>query len=300
MCGDATCSRCLHLDETISHCIRDCDEVRELWAKVIHPDHYSKFFSLGLYAWIDWNLTNPNVGITPWDWSLFFGVACSMLWNDRNSWVFNKSSKMGPTLFYDICGYVRFIDQELKKLLPSFVPHGKREVYIMWKPPPCRAYKVNVDGSHYHDRGSTACGGLIRNSDGIFVKGFYCNMGCSNPFWAEMWALLLGVRLAQSLALPEVLFELDSLSIVQTVKRGYSTVPALQPILVEILSLLRLPDWKTSVMHTFREANRCADLLANMGHGTPYNWTLPDTAPPSLCYFLFSDNAGFSSARSVV
>lgn len=48
MCQDATCNRCSYLNETISHCLRDCKDVRELWEKVIHPDHYAKFFSLGI------------------------------------------------------------------------------------------------------------------------------------------------------------------------------------------------------------------------------------------------------------
>lgn len=92
-------------------------------------------FSPWVSAWIDWNLSTPNVGNIPWDWSLFFGVACSMLWNDRNSWVFNKSSKLGLTLFHDICGYVRFVDHELKTQPPSYGPHEKREVHVRWKPP---------------------------------------------------------------------------------------------------------------------------------------------------------------------
>lgn len=49
MCEDTTCSRCDYLDETITHCLRDCEEVRELSEKVIHPNHYAKFFSLGLH-----------------------------------------------------------------------------------------------------------------------------------------------------------------------------------------------------------------------------------------------------------
>lgn len=164
--------------------------------------------------------------------------------------------------------------------LPLMVRMRNVRCMLGGNPPPCNVHKVNVDGSHYPDHGTTACGGLVRNLDGNFIKGFYCNIGSSNLFWAEMWALLLGVCLVQSMALPEVIFELDSLSIVQAIKSGNSAAPALQPILDEVLSLLRLPDWKTFVVHTFREANRCADLLANLGHGTPFSWTLLDSAPP--------------------
>lgn len=106
--------------------------------------------------------------------------------------------------------------------LPLMVRMRNVRCMLGGNPPPCNVHKVNVDGSHYPDHGTTTCGGFVRNLDGNFIKGFYCNIGSSNLFWAEMWALLLGVRLAQSMALPEVIFELDSISIVQAVKSGYS------------------------------------------------------------------------------
>lgn len=115
-----------------------------------------------------------------------------------------------------------------------------------------------------------------------------------------MWGLLLGVRLARSLALRRVVFEMDSLAIVQMVKNGFSTIPFLQPLLAEVLHLLRLSDWETSVTHVYREANRCADRFANLGHDIAFSCTVLDSAPLLLHYLLFVDIVGVCTPRSVV
>ncbi|GAU36816.1 hypothetical protein TSUD_219190 [Trifolium subterraneum] len=83
-------------------------------------------------------------------------------------------------------------------------------VAVSWKPLLDGWHKVNVDGSFNTISGSTACGGLIRNQHGIFVKGFYSKIGSSNAIWAEMWALRIGIRIAQNSLLPKVVFEMDS------------------------------------------------------------------------------------------
>lgn len=137
--------------------------------------------SLGIHEWVGWNLNTKDVGVTPWDWSLFFGVACSTIWRDRNSMVFNRSTRMGTSLFTDIRQQVRFIAQELHRPTPTYLPAPRREVLISWKPSPCNTHKVNVDGSHRSGHGNSACGGLIQDDSGRWVKGFYCNVGRSNP-----------------------------------------------------------------------------------------------------------------------
>jgi hypothetical protein len=38
--------------------------------------------------------------------------------------------------------------------------------------------------------GQTACGGLIRNHHGHFMKGFSCNLGAENALIAELWDIL--------------------------------------------------------------------------------------------------------------
>lgn len=47
---------------------------------------------------------------------------------------------------------------------------------------PLDCTKINVDESHFGHVGRLACGGLARNSNKNFIKGFYNKMGFCNGF----------------------------------------------------------------------------------------------------------------------
>lgn len=170
---------------------------------------------------------------------------------------------------------------------------------VSWVAPPPQVFKINVDGTYRKNSRSAACGGLVRNLNGSLIKGFSCNLGFCNSVWAEMWALRLGIELARSLSLDKVCFELDSKAVVNMVHLRGSHNKFLQPLVQEILDLLDAPDWIVSVAHVFREANRCADHLANEGHARLFGWIAFDRASPSLALILREDAIGFSMPRIV-
>lgn len=58
------CPRCQAYPETLMHMLRDCEYVHDIWSKNINHDHCSKFFSLGLYAWMEWNLSQNDIGLS--------------------------------------------------------------------------------------------------------------------------------------------------------------------------------------------------------------------------------------------
>lgn len=117
--------------------------------------------------------------------------------------------------------------------------------------------------------------------------------------WAELWALRLGIRVARELSLQQDIFELDSKVIVDMIHKKETRIGFLQPLLQEILELLLLPSWRTSVVHAFREANKCADLLANMGHSTSYEGVFFSTSFPSLSLLIQADVQGVCTPRIV-
>jgi hypothetical protein len=91
-------------------------------------------------------------------------------------------------------------------------------------------------------------------------------LGCSNAIYAEMRALLLGIKLARNMELTQVIFETDSLFMMTAIIRRSTSISYLKCLLEEVLNLLYLPDWKASVSHCFREAYCCANFLAHEGH----------------------------------
>lgn len=176
-----------------------------------------------------------------------------------------------------------FIQQHLKPHQSLQKNLGRHEFNVCWSPPPAGCYKVNVDGSHLHN-GRSACGGLIRRDNGSFVQGFHCNIGSGNAVWAELWGHYLGIKLARQPGLHWVVFELDSMVIVDMVNAEVTANASLRPLLQHISCMLRDPSWRTSVVHTFRETNGCADFLARKGHesSSSFEWVVLDRVCPSL------------------
>jgi len=61
------------------HVLRDCDEVKLFWDHIIKTDYWSKHFSLGTLAWLEWNLSTNDIGNMALPWKLLIGVAINML-----------------------------------------------------------------------------------------------------------------------------------------------------------------------------------------------------------------------------
>jgi hypothetical protein len=106
--------------------------------------------------------------------------------------------------------------------------------------------------------------------------------------------------MANQLNIRNVIFEMDSLVVVNMVNSGSTPNAFLQPLLQEVISLLHRPGWRTSVSHVYREANRCADLLANLGHSSlDFNCNFLNVSPFALKLLLEDDVRGVSFPRFV-
>lgn len=196
MALEDVCPRCGNCPETDMRVLRDCEEIQEFWRRVVHPDHISRFLSVGLDGWLSFNLGSSNVGQVEVDWRLFFGVAIYDLWRDRNRLVFNNLSSLGLDLHRYIVNEAKFISHSLasQHVLQGHPPRNL--INVRWIPPSEGCFKVNTDGSHSR-LGISSYGGLIRNSQGAMINGFYCKLGSGNALWAELWGLWFGIKLAQ-------------------------------------------------------------------------------------------------------
>jgi ribonuclease HI len=282
------------------HVLRDCEEVKMFWNDLICQDDWSKFFSLGLNRWLDWNITTLHIGSKHDNWQIFFRVAVYELWKDRNSLVFNRKSLIENQLLYLATNQANFITSSSNLHVESNLYPSKRSIEVSWTPPPHDHYKVNVDGSHKKSSGISTCGGLIRDSNGKCIRGFYNRLGSCSAVWAELWALRIGIEMANQLNIKNVIFEMDSLVVVNMVNLGSSPNAFLQPLLQEVITLLHHPGWSTSVCHVYREANRCADLLANLGHTSlDFNCNFIDVFSPTLKLLLEDDVRGVSFPRLI-
>lgn len=105
--ADILCCRCNDALETIVHTLGDCEETNELCTRTLKEEHWSKFFSLGLFAWLDlnmldWNLSSYDVGNIPLDWNTFLGVVVASPWKDSNRYIVCQTSEMGDKMLNSI------------------------------------------------------------------------------------------------------------------------------------------------------------------------------------------------------
>jgi len=67
-------------------------------------------------------------------------------------------------------------------------------------------------------RQSTLSLGLLQQRLDLFtgiLPCFHSNIGMCNSIWAELWGLKHGIKLARSMNIRNVIFEMDSLAVVQ-------------------------------------------------------------------------------------
>ena len=134
--------------------------------------------------------------------------------------------------------------------------------------------KLNTDGASLGNLGKSGGGGLIRNSQGNWIKGFSRSIGFTTSVMAELWVLRNGLYLAIQLGINFLEVELDAKVIVDMLNNTDCSNRKHSPLLHDCKSLLsRLT--QARVVHIFGEANKCVDFLARRGCSMREN----------LCYF---------------
>jgi hypothetical protein len=176
--------------------------------------------------------------------------------------------------------------------------HPGRVVLVQWSLPPHGWYKLNFDGSVYHDGSARASiGGAIRDSDGRVVLAFAEPTEHSTVGIVEARAMARVLRLALGLNLQRVVVEGDDLMLVRLL-RGEDTrtrIPvALQK---EIHGLLRCFAG-CDVRHVYREGNQVAHTLCRQAYHCPGVWV--GTVPSVVFDKAEEDRRGVLHERSVV
>ncbi|CAN6350443.1 unnamed protein product [Urochloa humidicola] len=155
------------------------------------------------------------------------------------------------------------------QLSPSARPfQPSRVVMVRWTPPPRGWFKINFDGSVYHDGSGRAS---IRDAGGRVLLAFAETTEHSTVGIVEARAMIRGLRLARELGLQRVIAEGDDLVLAQLL-RGEETQTRI-PVAMqeEILGLLRCFPGR-DVRHVYREGNQVAHTLCRQAYHCPGTW----------------------------
>ena len=144
---------------------------------------------------------------------------------------------------------------------------AKSDTLIGWQHPPRDFVKLNTDGSVLGNSGLASSGGVLRDSNENWVRGFSHKLGITNSLAAELWGVRDGLLLARDLNIHKLIIESDAKSIVDLLKTENLVNNAFHPFsaLINDCRYLILSFKEAFVQRAHRESNFCADVLAKRG-----------------------------------
>ncbi|MCH97348.1 ribonuclease H protein, partial [Trifolium medium] len=159
--------------------------------------------------WIFKNTNNQNK-----KWITLFMVACWHLWMWRNKNIFEEDFQRSTDPIVKILKMVDDIDNYTRHPLNI---RRCDTIFIGWKRPQEGWIKLNCDGALKNSLGLAGCGGLFRNSDGRWIKGYARKIGTCDTLCAEMWGMYLGIELAWRQGFHHLEVESDSKTLVDMI-----------------------------------------------------------------------------------
>lgn len=167
------CTRCVGYTEDCLHLLRDCVESRLIWHSFLPPQFLSKFFSLPLKAWLEWNIVCKDITVLIANWPEKFAIICWQQWKMRNDSIFGNYSLPIHSRLSSI--HHQFKELDLGCLGASTgntgTPKRTRQIEIRWLPPPISFIKLNVDGASKGNPGRAAAGYVLRDHYGRWIVG---------------------------------------------------------------------------------------------------------------------------------
>jgi ribonuclease HI len=159
-------------------------------------------------------------------------------------------------------------------------------------------YALNTDGAAKISDNKAGCGGIIRTNTGDWVEGFTKALGDTTAYMAELWGVFEGLILAKRRGVTKLDLRIDSEVIVKSLQvrkngsiMGCTLMKKIYKVLVEFQEV--------RITHVFREANRCADMLANMGCFNTDNIIYFEYPPTEVIQIVDDDFRGVSFPRLV-
>jgi ribonuclease HI len=290
------CFYCRVVEETTLHVLRDCTLAKEIWYQVVPIVNRSDFFMGDLQDWIGFNMKNSVMWNCEGVWNVFWAMACYLLWTWRNKEL-------------HVEGYMRPNRpvQQVRKMMIEYtqamqnnnivVNRSYSASMIGWVPPKDGFVKLNTDGASKNMQ-QAGCGGIVRGSQGEWIRGYAKSVGMCNAFVAELWGVLEGLRIVKNMGFRKVELCIDSQSVVQVIQNGYAQSSMGGPLLKQIWQLLD-HDWNVEISHTYREANHCADALATLGCSLNLEITTFDSCPSHMREIYDADCMGITTSRLI-
>jgi ribonuclease HI len=294
--GSEFCYHCGDVVETALHVLRDCPLAVGIWLNMVGLHYRDKFFNANLQQWLNLNM-NAELGMGHMkNWAEFWASACHSLWYWRNKMTHDSGSVLPTRPWLEVLKRVHIYDVTANN---NAVVHQHNNVIenIHWQPPSLGWIRLNTDGASKGED-IAGCGGVLRGNNGEWICGFSKGLGACSAYVAELWGVFEGLKLALSHGFLRVELHVDSKVVVNTIsfaKGGSSTGWTLVQNIRRLLEL----DWEVKICHSYREANFCADALANLACDGGFTMILYEQCPAQVRSIYLADVVGVYTPRLV-
>ena len=179
---NSLCPVCGMQSESINHLLRECQFALYFWSKFRAPNANLSSQSQSLGEWLYDNCHSNRVHHNSIPWSMIFPFAVWFLWKHRNKVVFDNiplnmnlhNLCLSQALEFFFCvGKVRKVNQRCF-------------IQVSWTKPPKGWFKLNTNGASAGNPGKAGGGGLIRDTNGHWVKGYARSIGFTTSVIAEL------------------------------------------------------------------------------------------------------------------
>lgn len=168
----------------------------------------------------------------------------------------------------------------------------KEPIPVAWEKPKAGWTKLNFDGSMKGKTGKASIGGVFRDHNAEFLLGYAESIGKTTSTVAELAALRRGLELILENRWRDVWLEGDAKALVDIIVKGrpVKSLEARRHV-SDINDIMKELD-NCVFTHIYREGNRAADKLAQMGHyfEKPHVWR--DLPPDEVLPIVHDDANG--------
>ncbi|GKV30887.1 hypothetical protein SLEP1_g39658 [Rubroshorea leprosula] len=142
----------------------------------------------------------------------------------------------------------------------------KEAIPVEWKKPEIGWTKLNFDGSCKGKLRKASIGGVFRNHKAEFLLGYAESIGRTTSVIAELAALRRGLELVLENGWTDLWLEGDAKTLVDIIVEKRQVKCAEAQRHVNHINLI-IPELNNCIVtHIYREGNRAADKLAQIGH----------------------------------
>ncbi|XP_058746815.1 uncharacterized protein LOC131619766 [Vicia villosa] len=279
--GPSFCSLCQCDADSTAHVFFECTFVRPIWNWLLAKLHFPYAVNN-----IQDCIEMLSISRSPQAKAVVLSMVCSLfyfVWRARNSMRFEGRKIHWKACISQIMARAKLVGDNrtnasdnnitsfliLKGMQVNLNPNRPASfMNVLWCPPPLGWVKVNIDGVARGNPVTMACGGLYRDSNAVHLGSFCDYMGEGNSELAEFWAAIIAIEKAVSLGWRKIWIETDCLLVVKAFSDTTLVPWKIRSRWHHCHDLLQSLDFMIS--HIYREANFCADYLANIGHSNRF------------------------------